>query len=50
MQRMVVLLPDPFGPKNPVTRPGFTVKERWSTAVKLPNRFVRLSTTITRQP
>jgi hypothetical protein len=29
---MVVDLPAPFGPRNPVTRPGRTVKLRPSTA------------------
>src|SRR5262249_25946114 len=32
IKRMVVLLPAPFGPRNPVTRPGATSKERSSTA------------------
>jgi hypothetical protein len=30
--RSVVVFPDPFGPKNPVTRPGSTSKDRSSTA------------------
>ena len=30
--RIVVDLPAPFGPRNPVTRPGSTLKDRWSTA------------------
>jgi len=30
--RMVVDLPDPFGPRKPVTWPGATSKESWSTA------------------
>jgi hypothetical protein len=29
---MVVDFPAPFGPRNPVTLPAGTVKERWSTA------------------
>ena len=33
---IVVDLPDPFGPKNPVTTPGRTVKLRSSTARFLP--------------
>ena len=33
MIRMVVVLPAPFGPRNPVTRPGRAVKETSSTAV-----------------
>jgi hypothetical protein len=32
--RIVVDLPAPFGPRNPVTRPGRAVKETLSTAVK----------------
>ena len=35
--RRVVVLPAPFGPRNPVTRPGSTVKLRSSTAVTCPN-------------
>ena len=46
MQRIVVLLPDPFGPRKPVTRPGWTSKLRSSTATVLPNRLVRLRTSI----
>jgi hypothetical protein len=30
--RSVVVLPEPFGPRKPVTRPGSTVNERSSTA------------------
>jgi hypothetical protein len=33
---MVVDLPEPFGPRKPVTRPGSTAKERSSTASVLP--------------
>ena len=33
IMRMVVDLPDPFGPRNPVTTPGGTSKVRSSTAV-----------------
>ena len=40
MQRIVVLLPEPFGPRNPVTRPGWTSKLRLSTATVLPKRLV----------
>ena len=32
MSLMVVDLPDPFGPRNPVTMPGRTLKLRSSTA------------------
>ena len=31
--RMVVDLPEPFGPRKPVTSPEGTSKVRWSTAV-----------------
>ena len=34
--RMVVDLPEPLGPRKPVTRPGATVKLRQSTARVLP--------------
>ena len=34
--RMVVDFPAPFGPRKPVTRPGSTVKEMPSTAVRVP--------------
>ena len=34
--RMVVDLPDPFGPRKPVTTPEGTVKLRPSTATVLP--------------
>ena len=47
MHRIVVLLPDPFGPRNPVTLPGTTSKLRSSTATILPNRLVRPRTSIT---
>jgi hypothetical protein len=36
MIRMVVDFPAPFGPRNPVTRPGWAVKLTSSTAVKSP--------------
>ena len=35
MHRIVVLLPDPLGPRNPVTLPGTTSKLRSSTATIL---------------
>ncbi len=38
--RIVVDLPDPFGPRNPVTRPGGTSKVSLSTAVVAPYRLV----------
>jgi hypothetical protein len=40
IMRIVVDLPDPFGPRNPVTVPGGTSKVRLSTAVVAPYRFV----------
>jgi uncharacterized protein YcnI len=36
MSRIVVDLPAPFGPRKPVTMPGWTVKLRSSTATLLP--------------
>ncbi len=39
--RMVVDLPEPLGPKKPVTAPGVTVKLRSSTARVLPKRLVK---------
>jgi hypothetical protein len=38
--RMVVDLPAPLGPRKPTTSPLATEKLTSSTAVKLPNRFV----------
>src|SRR5829696_8254967 len=45
--RIVVDFPDPLGPRNPLTRPGRTTNDRSSTATVLPNRLVRLRTSIT---
>src|SRR3984885_477888 len=39
--RSVVVLPDPLGPRKPVTRPGSTVKPRSSTATTDPKCFER---------
>ena len=33
---MVVDFPAPLGPRKPVTTPGLTWKDRWSTATLLP--------------
>src|SRR5688572_684421 len=44
--RSVVVLPAPFGPRNPVTWPGSILKLRSSTARVLPYRFVSPSTAI----
>src|SRR3954454_15976085 len=38
--RIVVDLPAPFGPRNPVTVPASTVKSAWSTATRSPYRLV----------
>ena len=46
--RMVVDLPAPFGPRNPVTVPGLTVKSSRSTAVVSPYRFVSWCASIIR--
>src|SRR6478609_2799346 len=46
MTRMVVVLPAPLGPRNPVTRPGWQTKLTSSTAVKSPYFRVRPSTVI----
>jgi hypothetical protein len=43
---MVVVLPAPLGPRNPVTRPGWQTKLTSSTAVKVPYFRVRPSTVI----
>src|ERR1700730_5123916 len=45
--RIVVDLPDPFGPRNPVTWPGLTSNERSSTATVSWYRFVTPLTSIT---
>src|SRR6266851_4792622 len=43
-RRMVVDFPAPFGPRNPVMRPGASSKVRSSTAVTVPYRLVSAST------
>jgi hypothetical protein len=48
--RIVVDLPAPFGPRNPVTTPGSTTKLSWSTAVLSPYRLVRPSISIMSRP
>src|SRR5690349_21978183 len=45
--RMVVDLPAPLGPRNPVTTPDRTAKLSASTASLSPYRLLRLSTSIT---
>src|SRR5689334_15220249 len=42
--RMVVDFPAPFGPRNPVMRPGASSKDRSLTAVTVPYRLVSAST------
>ncbi len=37
--RMVVVLPEPFGPSRPITSPALTSNDRSSTAVNSPKRF-----------
>src|SRR5690348_16345660 len=46
IMRIVVDLPDPFGPRKPVTAPAGTVKLRSFTAVVLPYRLVSPRVTI----
>src|SRR5689334_13512535 len=46
MQRIVVVLPAPFGPRKPVTLPGSTPNVRSSTATLSPYRFVSPRTSI----
>ena len=41
---MVVDFPAPFGPRNPVIRPGASRNVRSSTAVTVPYRLVSAST------
>src|SRR6185312_2452849 len=48
--RMVVDFPAPLGPRKPSTSPLATRKETLSTAVKLPNRLVRPSISISADP
>src|SRR6266581_6188184 len=43
-RRMVVDFPAPFGPRNPVMRPGASSKVRSLTAVTVPYRLVSAST------
>jgi len=43
--RTVVVLPAPFGPRNPNTSPYPTSNETSSTATRSPKRLVRCSTT-----
>ena len=44
--RMVVDLPAPLLPRKPKISPWCTSNDTWSTATNLPNRRVRLLTTI----
>jgi hypothetical protein len=45
--RRVVVLPAPFGPRNPVTVPGASSNESPSTATSFPKRFVSASAVTT---
>src|SRR3990170_2239013 len=47
---MVVVLPAPLGPRNPKISPRCTPNVTPSTAVKVPNRLVSLSTSMTGAP
>src|SRR4051794_8712388 len=47
IMRRVVDLPAPFGPRKPVTLPGWIVKVRRLTAVVRPYRFVKVLISIT---
>ena len=47
-QRIVVVLPEPLGPRKPVTRPGSTVTVRSSTASRVRYCLVSPSSSITR--
>jgi len=44
--RIVVDFPAPFGPRKPVTMPGWTTKLNPSTANLVPYRLLRFSTSI----
>src|SRR5947207_15490415 len=44
--RITVVFPEPFGPRKPKIDPFPTVNEIWSTAVKVPKRFVSRFTLI----
>ena len=44
--RSVVVLPAPFGPRNPVTAPSRTENDRWSTATTPPYRLVSSTVSI----
>src|SRR3954451_9611208 len=44
--RIVVVFPEPFGPRKPVTRPSATAKPSRSTATTPPKRFVSSVTSI----
>src|SRR5947199_277307 len=48
--RIVVVLPEPLGPRNPVTRPSATLKSSRSTARTSPYRLVSSETSIVVMP
>ena len=41
MMRMVVVLPEPFGPRKPTISPSATFIDTWSTTVLAPKRLTR---------
>ena len=48
-ERIVVVLPDPFGPRKPTTSPSPTVSDTSSRATVAPNRFETLRTSSMRR-
>jgi hypothetical protein len=48
--RIVVVLPAPFGPRNPTTWPDETQNDRSSSAVSMPKRRVNPEISSTRPP
>src|SRR5688572_16448116 len=50
IMRIVVVLPAPFGPRNPNSSPRFTCRSNGCTAVNLPYRLVTPSSLIMPSP
>ena len=48
-ERIVVVLPDPFGPRKPTTSPSPTVRDTSSRATVAPNRFETFRTSSMRR-
>src|SRR5690606_33743998 len=46
IMRIVVVLPEPLGPRKPTISPSRTVIEKWSTTVRPPKRLTRSCTSI----